>query len=471
MKTLTNKKIFIAPYSPISKALASEFCESNVLGFIDRNEEGENIYKIDDIRYYDYIFIYSPNHYKAIYDEYISKGVDKSKIVIVTKGKDDYIFNQNKSIFFIKESLKDYSKKTIQSLSQKDYLKKDRVLLVAPDFVDLNIKYLFLYMIQKEIDVYLATDNKQHYEIFKKISNRVLLYPSLEYFRVAITSKIKVIDRIVTNDVIKTSLSGSFLLQLWHGIALKRLNNMNSGLHLNGVVSTSKWATENNFSKFLISDEYIESGYPRCDVFKRELDPYDYTLTDKDTNTYIYRNKENKVVVYMPTFRENSFEKSPLDFEKLNDFCIENSLIFVVKMHPFDLLKYFDTLKEVKLSNVIFYKAGYDIYPLLKRCDILVSDYSSVYFDFLLANKPIIHFVYDKEEYVDARGEFMLDFDEFVAGDLALNYDELLSSILNNLKEDKYIQKREKLKELLYDNNSLACERLYSYIKGKLDEA
>lgn len=466
MKTLTNKKVYIAPYSPMSINLAKDI--GNIQGYIDKNATGENIYRLNDIQEYDYILIYSPNHYKAIYNEYIASGIKKSKIIIVSKDN-RYHLHKNKLLFFVKERLKEYAEKTITYLSSQKSLKKNIVLFVSTDFIDMNIKYLFLYLIQKDIKTYLATSNKEHYKEFQRVSNNIVYYPSLKYFYLAIVSKIKILDRIIVSSIVKKSLSNSYIIQLWHGIAIKRLNNMNGGLKLDCVISTSQWATQNNFSKFFDADYFLESGYPRCDIFFRDLVAQDFLMIDEDTMHYINQNKDKKLVIYMPTFRENSFASNPINFDDLNKFCEQNNIIFIAKMHPFDMLKYFDTLKEVKLSNVVFYKAGCDIYPLLKSSDLLISDYSSIYFDYLLTNKPIIHFVYDKDEYVSIRGDFMFDFDEFLAGDIATDFDSLKTSIIQNLSQDNHITKRENLKRLLFDNHTIASEIIYNHINTKLD--
>jgi CDP-glycerol glycerophosphotransferase (TagB/SpsB family) len=466
MKTLANKQVYIAPYSPMSMQLAKDI-DANVVGYIDKSAKAENVYKIENIKEYEYILIYSPNHYKAIYSDYIKAKIPKSKIILVSKDKSGYHYYSNKFLFALKERVKNIKLSMSQSLcSIKSIKKDDRVLLVSPDFIDINSKYLFLYMLDKELDVYIATDNKSHYDEYKKISNKVLLYPSIEYYYIASTSKIKVIERIITSDIIKSTLASSYILQLWHGIALKRLNNMNSGLDIDCVVSTSKWASENNFSKFFDTKMFLESGYPRCDVFARELTDRDYLMTDSDTLEYINQNRDKKVVVYMPTYRENSFASSPLDFEKLNEYCKANDIIFIVKMHPFELLEYFDTLQEVRLSNVIFYKAGCDIYPLLKSSDMLVTDYSSIYFDYLLANKPIVYFVYDIDEYIGSRGKFMLDFDEYSAGDRAYSLQELFDMMSKNLCTDEYRAKRERLRDILFDNHQLASESIYNHLRS-----
>jgi CDP-glycerol glycerophosphotransferase (TagB/SpsB family) len=465
MKTLVKKSIYIAPYSPMSIALAKDLKDTHILGYIDRSANGDDIYRLDNVKgEYDYILIYSPNHYKAIYDEYIKHGIPSSKIILIDKDNHGYKLYKSKLSFVLKETYKNFLEKSVESICSLNIKKQDKILIVSNDFVDINSKYLFLYLLEQKADVYIATDNIDHYNLYKAISNRVILYPSLKYLYIASTSKVKVIERIITSSLIKKSLTHSHILQLWHGIALKRLNNMNGGLDLDTVVSTSSWATKHNFSHFFETNYFLESGYPRCDVFLRELSSRDYIMCDDEVLEFVENNKDKKLVIYMPTYRENSFASSPLDFEALNEFCKQKDIIFIVKMHPFELLQYFDTLKETRLSNLIFYKAGFDIYPLLKDSDILITDYSSIYFDYLLVDKPIVYFVYDKEEYISSRGKFMLDFDEYTAGDMAYTLSDLFDMIEKNLSSDEYKDKRESLKHKLFDTEELACIRIEKYL-------
>jgi len=91
----------------------------------------------------------------------------------------------------------------------------------------------------------------------------------------------------------------------------------------------------------------------------------------------------------------------------------------------------------------------------------LITDYSSVYFDYLLLNKPILFFVYDKKEYIQNQGDFMLDFDDSTPGIKVENVDDLENGILESLTNDAFKETRCSLKEKLFkDNTELASQTI-----------
>jgi uncharacterized protein YegL len=67
-------------------------------------------------------------------------------------------------------------------------------------------------------------------------------------------------------------------------------------------------------------------------------------------------------------------------------------------------------------------------------------------------------------EYIASRGEFMLDFDEFTAGDRADTLEKLFEMITKNLSTDSYKSKRERLRNIFFDNNSLASQSIYNHL-------
>lgn len=177
----------------------------------------------------------------------------------------------------------------------------------------------------------------------------------------------------------------------------------------------------------------------------------------------------------MPTWRPETSVKNPIDLDKLNSFCKEHNILFIIKNHPFtregsfyesviDANKYYYS-KDYS-ESILFYPTTDDIYPILSISDALITDYSSVYFDYLLLNKPIIFFVYDYEDYIKNHGDFMLDFDDFTPGVKPKSFEELKQSILDVSLNDKFESKREILKNELFENtNKKSCELLANEIK------
>jgi len=109
-----------------------------------------------------------------------------------------------------------------------------------------------------------------------------------------------------------------------------------------------------------------------------------------------------KVITYAPTFRDKN-NISPFSEKflfKLNNLCKKNDSIFILKLHPFDqsLLYNFDNF-----TNIIKVSKNIDLQELLFYTDILITDYSSVFFDFMNTKKPIIYYSYDYELYMKDR--------------------------------------------------------------------
>lgn len=105
-----------------------------------------------------------------------------------------------------------------------------------------------------------------------------------------------------------------------------------------------------------------------------------------------------------------------------------------------------------------------DPYPILDKVDILVTDYSSIYFDFLLKDKPIIFFDYDYEEYISESRKLYFNYDEFTPGKRVKTMYELMNSLI---EDDNYENKRKLIKDRVldkYDYNNTFSDRLYEKI-------
>ena len=276
----------------------------------------------------------------------------------------------------------------------------------------------------------------------------------------SLKSKVFVFDHTPVNKILNFLISQKNIksIQIWHGIPLKKIGNYidykknNFDLFL----ATSDFTLELFQSVFRFKESII-LNYPRNDVFhSRITDQRELVLVNNDIYDLILKTNF-KVLVYMPTWRENSFKSNPLDLNKLDEFLVKNDLLLIVKMHPFLSLDSFfvgtdsEFLLKGNFTNIIFYPSSDDIYPILPLTSLLITDYSSVTFDYLLADKPQIFFVYDKDEYCQSRGEFMIDFDDNIAGDITKNQSELEDSIVKNLTRDTHKDKRLSLKKKFFD--------------------
>lgn len=146
-----------------------------------------------------------------------------------------------------------------------------------------------------------------------------------------------------------------------------------------------------------------------------------------------------RVLCYMPTFRESEtlfFEKT--DLGELTDYLERSGSILVVKLHPKSKLqKEFkerlchleERKKEIVKERLLLLEPDDDAYEFLKYSDCLITDYSSVYFDYLLFDRPILFFNYDYEEYLSQSRELYFHYDEFTPGKKVQSGSQLIAAL------------------------------------------
>lgn len=184
------------------------------------------------------------------------------------------------------------------------------------------------------------------------------------------------------------------------------------------------------------------------------------------------------VVLYTPTHRDYEskmtgnvtrsilgFEYDPIDFEQ---FLKKNGIIFICKLHP----KQNALVVENELpEGIILHKASerYGLTELMQLSDVLVTDYTSAYFDYLLLDKPIIFNFYDLEVYKRERGVPFEPMSAISAGDIVNNELEMKDALFNLERNKKqYSQMRTFVRNLFFTNqDALSCKRIYDFVFQK----
>ncbi len=474
---LNHKKIFIAPHTPkstmLEKVLKETFMDVEILGFIDKEKVADNIFKIENITHkeFDFILIYSPNHFDAIYNEY-KKKINSKKLIQIDVQNNSYIFNTDSEIsknrmknisFLIKLNLL----KSFITFFDFFNIKRDEIVFVSKDFVGTNNKVLFIETLKNTKKALLLTDNKKQMEEFNKNGIKTLFLGSIFSFYKLAKAKTVVQDQGNSNFLVKHLSSKQKKIQLWHGIPLKRMNKLVDVLY-DYHISTSDFVNVSSLSLVVQAKKHLNLGYPRNDLLLKEHEKLDLLFV----NLEIYNlAKENKVIVYMPTHRESepsfgnkSVKELPLDLEKLNDFMKKQNAFFILKLHPFVSKLY----ENENFSNIVFYESQSDIYPVLKYTDILITDYSSVYFDFLLIDKPIIFFDYDYEEYSSNMNGFVYDYEENAPGDKVKTQIELEKSIEEILNGQDLFRKQRSdiLNKFFMFKDNCSANRIINILKN-----
>lgn len=232
-------------------------------------------------------------------------------------------------------------------------------------------------------------------------------------------------------------------VQTWHGTPLKKMLHdievvvgrdagyvdrvSNAVKQWSYLVSPSEYATSCFRSAFNYQGEVLEYGYPRNDCyFKKSI------ISSKYYQQYL--SMEKKVILVAPTFRDYG-EKSGnkymqdlmLDYQKMYEEFHEE-YICIIKLHPLA-----ENSKGVPLKYQDFFKISAvdeDINDLLQFTDILVTDYSSVMFDFLLSGKKTILYAWDFDSYTENRG-FYLDMKTEAPGQVVTDFESLIAEIKN----------------------------------------
>ncbi|GIN96829.1 hypothetical protein J6TS1_26990 [Siminovitchia terrae] len=191
------------------------------------------------------------------------------------------------------------------------------------------------------------------------------------------------------------------------------------------VVGGEKMADIYRESFGVREENILRTGIPRTDFFFDEQALQKTAAALKKTYPII---QEKKVILYAPTYRENEFNVSsvPLDIEKMYQE-LKDEYILLLRLHP---AVHFDLSNQY--PDFVYDVSGYpDINHLLAVTDLLISDYSSIPFEFSLLQRPMIFFAYDLEEYGKSRG-FWEPYEQLVPGPVVYNSKDLVEAVQTN---------------------------------------
>ena len=322
------------------------------------------------------------------------------------------------------------------------------------------------------------------------------MYHSLKGIWFALRGKVYLFDNY-SKDINFWQSGGAMKVNLWHGIPLKKIQHDNvfdkfrhpkniweklrnfprniSDEKPNHYVLTTSENLREIFSSAFKTKNVLVSGYPRNQVLISDDIKNVYLDEEKRDRKKIisFLNKKNngknkRMIFYMPTFRKSetlffeNFDKN--DFQK---FLAENTLLFCIKLHPKSKLN--EEFKNIQSENIMVINKDADPYVFLKLADVLITDYSSIYFDYLLLGRPIIFFAYDLKEYLSDSREMYFDYDEFTPGEKVWDYQGLKNSIVKIIENNGDYQKRysdfrKKIRKKVFEEKVLSitdiCEKI-----------
>jgi len=277
-------------------------------------------------------------------------------------------------------------------------------------------------------------------------------------------------------------------IQTWHGTPLKKLAldmetvNMSGNTNIeeykkNFRENTKSWdylISQNSYSSeiferaFDFKGEMLEIGYPRNDILvngnnKENID----SIKDK-----LNIPKDKKIILYAPTWRDNEyFESGAYKFASEMDFkamynALADDYLMIVKFHY--LVK--DNIDWESYGDfIIKCDQKWDIQELYLVSDILITDYSSVMFDYALLERPMLFFTYDLEFYKNNLRDFYFNMEE-VPGPLVKTTKGLIEEIKEIEKgnyESKYKEKYDAfIKKFNEFDDGNACKSIIELMKS-----
>ncbi len=291
--------------------------------------------------------------------------------------------------------------------------------------------------------------------------------------------------------------AGALKINLWHGVGNKCINYDNKHDKVRHpknawekfkyfprrlsdekpshyILTTSPMMSGIFARAFQVPESHvIEAGYPRNDIFFEESDLHNlYQREEQVLMEYIeeWETAGKAILGYLPTFRPSEIKFFEVcELAEFNSYLKANNMVLVCKLHPKSACK--EAFEKVQHSNIYIVSSEVDVNCFLGKLDLLIADYSSVYSDYMLLNRPVVAFHYDYEDYSKDTRDAYFDFEEYMPEIRAYNMAELEESIQRVLQRDEAADKRKRFREKLYkDVNGRSAKRLAENIKSILEK-
>lgn len=342
-------------------------------------------------------------------------------------------------------------------------LKEKKVLLLSDSRTALSGNLLFIHqaLVQKKDHIvvkHLKDPNKnkfnlqRHFTLLKDIA----------------TSRYIIIDDYYPLIYALKLAKKTQLIQAWHACGAFKTMGFSRIGKPGGPPHSS--LTHSNYTYTIVSSPKIRKNYaeafnlplesvkplgiPRTDIF------FDSKYIEKTKTDFLVKYpqlKNKKVITFAPTFRGLGPKTAYYNFKLLDWQTIydkfKEDYIFIIKLHPF--IKNLSELELPADSDDFFLNLSSEreINDILLITDILITDYSSVIFEYSLLNKPLIYFVPDLKEYITQR-DFYYDFSRYVYGPIAETSEDILKMIETAEVDSKKLMKFKEDFMISCDGNS-----------------
>ena len=349
--------------------------------------------------------------------------------------------NRNLKVLFFK--INDFTSKLNTMIPKK----RNRIVIYSNWGFRDNIRTLYQYLVdngyQDKYEIVCASNDFYHLERDSRVKY-TSIYRGLYYF---LTSKYFFYS--FGKYPIKPSKK-QMVVNLWHGMPLKKIGNLEYGLEnidynfFTKLVSSSDLFTPIMKTAFNAKDEQM-------------------LLVGNIRNDELFEEKKDKNIIWMPTYRNSKnyhdsqdafiFSLDESEFEDINTILAEYEYHLYIKLHPLEesQFKFKNNYSNIHmLSEDIISQHYGTLYKFLGTTSALITDYSSVFLDYYLLDRPVAFTINDYEEYKEKRGFVFDDIKSLMAGPTISNLEELLKFLLSVMNsEDEFNIERNKVNSIV----------------------
>lgn len=356
-----------------------------------------------------------------------------------------------------------------------------------------NPKYMYLYINQFKAPgirgIWISKNRESIRELNQK-GYEAYYYKSFKGIYYCLHAKVYIFDNY-SKDINFWLSGGAKKINLWHGTATKKINQDNKfdyNRHprnwkewLNSffirlsnekpdhyVLATSRQMTGIMSSSFGVDTSHVlPVGHPRNDIlFQTGLQDF-YMPMEIKTRRYLEKCRKSgkKIIFYTPTFRDSEgIFLDIMNLEAFNEFLKNHNFMLFPKLHIKSKLQ--KEFKKRQYSHIKYIHADVDPATILEFADMLIVDYSSIYLDYMMLERPVIAFPFDYDIYVSQSRECYFDYDDYMPELKVHSMEELMQGIETVFEHDGNLPQRLARRSFHFDDiDGNSCERLYEAVK------
>ena len=362
------------------------------------------------------------------------------------------------------------------------FSKRDKKLIVFCgmhcDCFNSNSKHLFLYFLKNEPEYtvkFVINDDEKRKALIQQYGEHFIDTRTKEGKQTAIRAAAWVVSWL------DLPLGGLFLrfrryvLHLGHGILLKGLGFTEKDGHF--IKKLYYWLNKSNITCSLATSTFMSKLVAKSmgTGVKRTIiagQPYTDALFNEPLSLPII-DKTQFNVLYAPTWRKHSevklFPFADFNFTELEDFLTKNNIHIFVRFHP----AYEETIPQdiLKMKNVSLFSAKQytEIMDYINCFDSLITDYSSIYLDYMPLERPMLFLPYDLDEELKTSG-FVMDYMENTPGLKPATQAEFIEALLKAKNSpEEFMPAIKELNQKLNSNPKNCCQQVAQVIKEKLE--